>query len=127
MVGDGGAASHLRANWHRVLVVDNGSILLGALGAALNRRGYEVHAIPADADTAVLPSAIAEHHPDVVLVDEVVLSQWGPSPAAGQTRQAPQYLVLRPGDQPTNSEELCDNLQRGVTVCTPADIHTLLP
>lgn len=127
-MGSCGTTGRLRANWHRVLVVDNGSILLGALGAALNRRGYEVQAIPAgDTVIEVLPSAIADYRPDVVLVDEVLLTQWGHSPASCASRQAPQFLLLRPGDQPTDTDELHDNLQRGMTVCTPADIHTLLP
>ncbi len=120
-------AQDMTAAWHRVLVVDDGSILLGALGAALNERGYEVHAVAPDGDTRALPSAIAHYDPDVVLLDQMMLND-----SRGRLRRwlrgkAPKFLVLRRGDQPTNSDELRHSLQQPVTVCTPADIQSLLP
>lgn len=123
MAGAQGADS----TWHRVLVVDDGSILLGALGAALGKRGYEVHAIASDSDTQTLPAAIDRYHPDVVLLDQMMLSRSPGWLGRRLSAKVPKFLVLRQDDQPTNSDELLQSLQQPVTVCTPADLQALLP
>ncbi len=114
-------------NWRRVLVVDDGSILLGALRAALRERGYDVLAVELDAPSPALSSAIDRFRPDVVLLDQTTLTGNCCPFVTWLRRRALKFLALRQGDQPTNSAELRRNLARRVTICTPADLQALLP
>ena len=115
------------ASWRRVLVVDDGSILLGALGAALGKRGYEVLAIPYDDETQTLPTTIDRFRPDVVVLDQDTLTRPRCALVEWLRSRAPKFLALRQSDQPTNSAELRRALKQPVTICTPADIQALLP
>ena len=51
----------------RIVVADDHLLLLEALGLALGARGHEVLALAETPDDAV--AAVAEHHPDVCLLD----------------------------------------------------------
>ena len=115
------------SNRRRVLVVDDGSILLGALGAAIGDRGYEVLAVALDNDSQTLLAAINHYRPDVVLLNHCMLTQKSCRLGRWFRRKAPKFLALRQGDQPTNAVELRRSLRRPVTFCTPADLPALLP
>lgn len=113
----------------RVLVVDDGSILLGALGAALGGRGYDVTAVRLADDAGTVSFLLDQYCPDVVLLQQSLLEccrQWiASATACGQSGYSPRFLALRQGDQATASGELAR--YQAVTVCTPADLHVLLP
>ena len=115
-----------QSKWRRVLVVDDGSILFGALGAALGRRGYEVHEVALADGAAALPAAITAYHPDVVLLNQALLASREFRPGEWR-RPRPKFLALRQGDQPTDPIELAGSRGAAITICTPADLQTLLP
>ncbi len=118
----------LAANgWHRVLLVDNGSILLAALGAAIGARGYDVLAVVSDDEGQELSAAIDRYQPDVVLLDQRTLALSLRQLNRALRRKAPKFLALRQGDQPTDAAELRHSLHGRITVCTPADLQSLLP
>lgn len=118
---------HEPGTWRRVLVVDDGSILLGAVSAALGNRGYEVVAVALDEEAQTLPTAIDHYAPDVVLVDQKLLARNRRRFGRQFDDSAPKFLALCYGDQPTDSAKLRHRLAQSVTVCTPADIQSLLP
>lgn len=119
------------SQWHRVLVIDDGSILLGALGEALYSRGYEVHAVSLDDATEALPHAIEYFGPDVVLLTQAMLDRcrrWlGERYYDVKHNARPKLLALRQGDQASDATELRRTLRHQVTICTPADLQALLP
>lgn len=115
------------SNRQRVLVIDDGSILLGALGAAIGDRGYHVLAVALDDEGQTLLAAIDRYRPDVVLLNQRMLTQDGCRLGRWLRRKAPKFLALRQGDQPTSTLELRRSLRRPVTFCTPADLPALLP
>jgi DNA-binding NarL/FixJ family response regulator len=112
-------------SWRRVLVVDDGTILLGALNAALRQRGYDVQAVDSAAGGRGIAAAIGDYHPDVVLLNQTLharcrrcLSRW--------LDMGIKFLVLRQSDQPTALSDLLHTLANPVTTCTPADLPTIL-
>lgn len=117
--------------WRRVLVVDDGSILLGALGAALGDRGYEVLAVTVDGEGQDLGAAIARYCPHVVLAKQWCLercAQWlADLDECRRQGITPKFLALRQDDQATKSAQLRRNLRQPITLCTPADLQNLLP
>ena len=115
------------ASWRRVLVVDDGSILLGALGAAIGARGYDVLPVAPDGEGRELSAAIDRYRPDVVLLDQRTLELSLRQLSRALRRKAPKFLALRQGDQPTDAAELRHGLPGRVTICTPADLQSLLP
>lgn len=119
-----------RSNPRRVLVVDDGSILLGALGAALGGRGYDVTAVRLAEDAAPpAPLPLDQYCPDVILLQQSLLEycqEWiATTTACERLGLSPRFLALRQSDQATASGELARS--QAVTVCTPADLHLLLP
>ena len=111
--------------WRRVLVVDDGTILVGALCAALDRRGYDVHAVDGAAGGRGIAAAIGDYHPDVVLLNQTLharcrrcLSRW--------LDVGIKFLVLRQSDQPTALSDLLHTLANPITTCTPADLSNIL-
>jgi DNA-binding response OmpR family regulator len=111
--------------WQRVLVVDDGTILLGALCAALHQRGYDVHAIDGAANPRVIAAAIGDYLPDVVLLNQALLVR-GQRCLGRWLGRGIKFLVLRQSDQPTAPSDLLHTLANPITICTPADLPVLL-
>ena len=66
-------------------------------------------------------------HPDIVLLNQAILARKEYRLGRWLRRATPKFLALRQGDQPTDPAELDGSRSAPVTVCTPADLQTLLP